>query len=197
MSKPPFNNVYHSRSRTRFKPLMAGDNLESAQIESALAASALEVPPPRSRRRRAMPDIYHPRPWTRTRTSIFWSTTGAPRRERMPKTTMACLYFPQLIDTANCISHLSTGGVTLSWRNIVRCRLREEFSLEQILEKNLKDDTGRASILKEICHRELPDCIEKRKKSRNATRFELGKVGLRQSYPQDVINNIFTFTRFL
>jgi hypothetical protein len=85
--------------------------------------------------------------------------------------------------------------VTLSWRNIVRCRLREEFSLEQILEKNLKDDTGRASILKEICHRELAKCIEKR--NRNATRFELGKVGLRRGYPRDVINKIFTFTRFL
>ena len=138
---------------------------------------------------------YHSRSWTRTPTSIFWSRTGAPRREHIPKMTMTCLYFPQLIDTANCISHLSTGNVTHGWKYIARCRLRERFSLEQILEKNW-EVTGRTSILKEICHRELSDCIEKRKRNRNATRFELGIVGLRKSYPQDVINNIFTFTRF-
>jgi hypothetical protein len=141
-------------------------------------------------------NVYHPRSWTRTPTSIFWSTTGAPRRERIPKTTMACLHFPQLIDTANCISHLSTGGVTRGLKYIARCRLREQFSLEQILEKNW-EVTGRTSIMKEICNRELPEYINKRKKSRNATRFELGKVGLRLGYPQDVINKIFTFTRFL
>ena len=98
-----------------------------------------------------------------------------------------------------------------SWQYIERCRIRKRFSLEQILEKNL-ETTGRTSILKEICHRELSDCIEKRKKKRfhrelseciekrkekrHATRFELGKVGLRQRYPQDVINEIYTFTRF-
>lgn len=79
---------------------------------------------------------------------------------------------------------------------MVRCRIRKQFSLEQILEKNL-EATGKTSILKEICHRELLDCIKKRKKNRNAIRLELGKVGFRLGYPQDVVNNIFTFTRFL
>jgi hypothetical protein len=137
---------------------------------------------------------YHPRSWTRTPTSIFWSTTGARRRERIPKTTMTCMYFPRLMNSY-CITNLSSGGVTRSWRYMVRCRLQKQFSLEQILEKNM-EDTGRVSILKEICHRELPDYIKKRKINRNTTRFELGKVGFRKSYPQDVINNIFTFTRF-
>ena len=99
-------------------------------------------------------------------------------------------YFPKLVSDY----HGST-PITKSWRYIVRCRLLERFSLEYILEQNLVD-FGRISILKEICHGELSDYIEMRKKTRNVSRFELGIVGLRRGYPQDVINNIFTFTRF-
>ena len=138
-------------------------------------------------------NAYLTRSWKWTPTSIFWSMTGDPRRSRIIcKKTKDCMYFPKLIDTPL----LSSVGVTQSWRHMVRNRLREQFSLKQILEANLEDDWGKTSILKEICHQELPEYINKRKRSRNATRFELGKVGLRQSYPQDVINNILTFTRF-
>ena len=103
-------------------------------------------------------------------------------------------YYPKLVG-----SYYGSKRITQSWRNIVRCRLREQYSLQYILEHNTGEtgrETGRASILKEICHGELPECIEMRKKRRNVSRLELGKVGLRNAYPQDVINNIFTFTRF-
>lgn len=99
-------------------------------------------------------------------------------------------YFPILVGP-----YYGSKPITQSWRHAVRSRLREQFSLEYILEHNT-GETGRASILKEICHGELSEYIEMRKKRRNASRFALGKVGLRNAYPQDVINNIFTFTRF-
>jgi hypothetical protein len=102
----------------------------------------------------------------------------------------------EMLDFPGIVSSYSgVKPVTKTWRNIMRQKAIESYSLQEILLKT--NQTEKNPILKEICHDEMKQYIFMRRNTRNSARKIVSVYGARQKIPIDIINNILEYTTFV